>query len=59
MKNQAKVAHVNDKGPEAEHSEAGTDTYVAPALEVLGTVEQLTRGPDPGDGDVPTGVISF
>jgi hypothetical protein len=33
--------------------------YVAPALELLGTLEDLTRGPDPGAGDVPTGVISL
>ena len=33
--------------------------YTAPALEVLGTLEELTGGPDPGAGDVPTGVISF
>ncbi|MEA2195653.1 MAG: hypothetical protein QOG42_2133 [Solirubrobacteraceae bacterium] len=47
--------------------ELGTDAanagvhepYVAPAIEVLGSVEDLTLGPDPGAGDVPTGVISF
>lgn len=35
------------------------ETYVAPAFVILGTVEELTLGPDPGAGDVPTGVISF
>jgi hypothetical protein len=35
------------------------EAYVPPAIEVLGSVEDLTRGPLPGPGDVPTGVISF
>jgi len=40
---------------------AATDfePYAPPALEVLGTVEQITRGPDPGIGDIDAGVISF
>ncbi len=35
------------------------EAYEAPAIEVLGSVERLTRGPNLGSGDVPTGVISF
>lgn len=33
--------------------------YEPPAVEVLGTVEDLTRGPQAGSGDVPSGVIAF
>lgn len=48
----------NEKPEQAVPSDA--ETYVAPAIEVLGTVEQLTQGPDPGVGDVPVdSVISF
>lgn len=43
----------------ADGQPAGPDDYVPPAIEVLGTVEDLTRGPDPGEGDVPAGIISF
>ena len=49
----------DNQKPGAGDSQAGTDSYVAPALEVLGTVEELTLGPDPGPGDVPTGLFSF
>lgn len=43
----------------SEDSVGTPDTYVPPALEVLGSVQALTQGSSPGDGDVPTGVISF
>lgn len=33
--------------------------YVRPAIEVLGTLEELTRGPAVGSGDLPEGVITF
>ena len=36
-----------------------TENYVPPAVEVLGSVDDLTRGPSPGPGDDPTGVITF
>lgn len=46
-----------------EGNERGPGEYVPPALEVLGSVEALTKGPLVNDGDVPTGgsinVISF
>lgn len=35
------------------------EAYVPPAIDVLGRVADLTQGPNPGPGDVPTGVISF
>jgi hypothetical protein len=43
----------------ADDPRTAPEPYVPPAIEVLGSVEDLTRGPDPGAGDVPTGVISF
>jgi hypothetical protein len=53
-----RVSH--DEKPEDGGWRADSETYIAPAIEVLGTVEQLTRGPDPGVGDVPVdSVISF
>lgn len=33
--------------------------YVPPAVTVIGTLEQITQGPEPDIGDTPTGVISF
>ncbi len=33
--------------------------YEAPSIEVLGTLEELTRGPAGAGGDVNTMVISF
>jgi hypothetical protein len=49
----------DDIGRAGEEKMEAPEAYVAPALEVLGSVEELTRGPVVGDGDVPTGVISF
>lgn len=49
----------------ADSDDAGRDPvsdrelYEPPSIEFLGTVGDLTRGPDPGAGDVPNGVISF
>ena len=50
---------IDNEKQDAGDSQAEPETYVAPALEVLGTVAEITRGPDPGVGDAPTGVISF
>ena len=50
---------IENQEPAAEDMNDGADTYVAPALDVLGTIERLTRGSVGGEGDVPTGVISF
>ena len=40
-------------------SEPGPEPYEPPRIDVLGTVGELTRGPDPSPGDVDSGVISF
>lgn len=50
---------IDDQEPRRGDTQADRATYVAPALRVVGTVEQLTEGPDPGAGDDPSGVISF
>jgi hypothetical protein len=35
------------------------EPYEPPRIDLLGAVDKLTRGPDPGVGDLDGGVISF
>ena len=50
----------DDEKPESGPWRAESETYIAPAIEVLGTGAEMTQGPDPGVGDVPVdSVISF
>ncbi len=49
----------DELGRAGDPGDGGPEAYEAPAIEVLGSVEKLTRGPNLGSGDVPIGVISF
>ncbi|MEA2900421.1 MAG: hypothetical protein QOH36_308 [Actinomycetota bacterium] len=45
--------------PGDEPTDPAREPYEPPLIELLGSIGALTRGPDPGTGDVPSGVISF
>jgi hypothetical protein len=51
---------VADDDIEAGNDNPDPEPYEPPRIDVLGTVNELTRGPDLGPGDFPAaGVISF
>jgi hypothetical protein len=60
MDDEQRASTTDDEPGTAEAPRAEVPApYAAPAIEVLGSLASLTLGPDPGAGDVPTGVISF